>query len=196
MRRRDLITLMGGIAAWPLAASAQPRDRMRRVGVLLPVFSSDAEYPILVATLVQALQQLGWVDGQNVRIYIRWAGGNFDATKKDAAELVALAPDVIIASGASSVDPLLQVTRTLPIVFTIVPDPVGARIRRQPRAARRKRHGLHELRIRHRRQVAGAAAGDRARGQAGGCAAGFQAPPLASVSGVPYRPQVRASDSM
>ena len=127
MRRREFITLLGGAAAaWPIAARAQQTDQMRRVGVLLPATADDSEYPMLVNAFVRGLQQLGWTDGRNIRIDIRWAGGGADTNRRYAEELVALAPDVIMAAGNSSAGPLLQATRAIPIVFTIVPDPVGA----------------------------------------------------------------------
>jgi putative ABC transport system substrate-binding protein len=127
MRRRELITLLGGAAvAWPLAARAQQPERMRRIGVFIPLAADDPEANSRIAAFQQGLQQLGWTDGRNVRIDYRWSAGNADDTRKYAAELVALAPDVILATGSSSVGPLLQATRTVPIVFAIVPDPVGA----------------------------------------------------------------------
>src|SRR5450830_1571228 len=126
MRRREFITLLGGSAAWPLAARAQQGERVRRVGMLLPATADDSEYPMLVNAFVRGLQQLGWTDGRNIRIDIRWAGGGADTNRRYAEELVALAPDVIMAAGNSSAGPLLKATRAIPIVFTIVPDPVGA----------------------------------------------------------------------
>jgi putative tryptophan/tyrosine transport system substrate-binding protein len=126
MRRREFITLIGGTTAWSFAARSQPGERMRRVGVLLPATADDSEYPMLVKTFVEGLQQLGWTEGRNVRIDIRWAGGGPDTNRRYAEELVAMAPDVIVASGNASAGPLLQTTRTIPVVFTIVPDPVGA----------------------------------------------------------------------
>jgi putative ABC transport system substrate-binding protein len=128
MRRRELITLLGGAAAlgWPLAARGQPRERMRRIGVLLPANASDSEYPTLIGAFLQELQQLGWALGRNLQMDIRWSGGKVDLLRKDAVELVGLVPEVIFAAGASATDPLLQATRTVPIVFAIVPDPVGA----------------------------------------------------------------------
>jgi ABC-type uncharacterized transport system substrate-binding protein len=127
MRRRDFFTFLGGAAtAWPRAARAQQGERVRRVGMLLPATADDSEYPMLVKAFVQGLQQLGWTEGHNVRIDTRWAGGGVDANRRYADELVALAPDVIVASGNASAGPLLQATRTIPIVFAIVPDPVGA----------------------------------------------------------------------
>ncbi|HZN31718.1 MAG TPA: ABC transporter substrate-binding protein [Xanthobacteraceae bacterium] len=127
MRRRAFILGLGGAAAgWPLAARAQQRERMRRIGVLLPATASDSEYPTLVGAFLQELQQLGWALGRNLQMDIRWSGGNVDLLRKDAVELAGLAPDVIFAAGATATDPLLQATRTVPVVFTIVPDPVGA----------------------------------------------------------------------
>ncbi len=127
MRRREFITLLGGAAAaWPLAARAQQPERMRRIGVLMSLAADDPEGQARIAAFLQGLQQLGWTDGRNVRIDTRWGAGNADDIRKYAAELVALAPDVILATGSATVGPLLQATRTVPIVFAIVPDPVGA----------------------------------------------------------------------
>jgi len=126
MKRRSFLSLIGGAAALPLVARAQQGERVRRVGLLLPVSVNDGDYPTLVKAFLQGLEQLGWTEGRNLRIDIRWAGGSMDMNRRYAAELVALAPDVILASGASAAGPLLQTTRTIPVVFTIVPDPVGA----------------------------------------------------------------------
>jgi ABC-type uncharacterized transport system substrate-binding protein len=127
MRRREFISLVGGAAVvWPLAARGQQGERVRRLGMLLPATPDDSEYPMLVKAFVAGLQQLGWTEGRNIRIDIRWAGGGADANRKYAEELVKLAPDVIMASGNASAGPMLQATRTIPIVFAIVPDPVGA----------------------------------------------------------------------
>ena len=126
MRRREFITLLGGAAAWPLAARAQQRERMRRIGVLLPAAADDAEFQARVGAFLQGLAQLGWTIGRNVRIDTRWATANAAEIRRHAAELAALAPDVILAHGASTVGPLLQATRTVPIVFPVVGDPVGA----------------------------------------------------------------------
>ena len=126
MRRRTFITLLGSTAAaWPLAARAQQGERMRRIGVLVSV-ADDPEGQARIAAFLHHLQQLGWADGRNVRIDIRWAGGDADRFRKYAAELVALAPDVILAAGGAVVPSLLQATRTVPIVFTQTSDPVGA----------------------------------------------------------------------
>ena len=125
--RRAFIGVIGGAAAaWPLAARAQQGERVRRVGVLLGLAANDPEGQARIATFQQSLQQLGWIEGRNLRIDIRWGGGNTDDIRKHAAELVALAPDVILATASFSTGPLLQATRLVPIVFTNVPDPVGA----------------------------------------------------------------------
>jgi putative ABC transport system substrate-binding protein len=128
MKRREFITLLSGTAAaWPLAARAQQQgDRMRRIGVLMTTAEDDVESKARIAAFVQALQQLGWTDGRNVRIDIRWPAGDAERIRRYAAELAVVAPDLILASGSAAVGPLLQVTRTVPIVFVIVPDPTGA----------------------------------------------------------------------
>ena len=123
--RRKFISLLGAATAWPLAAGAQERGRMRRIGVLLPANSDDAEFQARVGAFLQGLQQVGWSIGRNVRIEYRWSAGNADATRRYAAELAALAPDVILAHGTSTVAPLLQATRSVPIVFSAAVDPVG-----------------------------------------------------------------------
>jgi putative ABC transport system substrate-binding protein len=126
-RRREFMKLLGGAAAaWPIAARAQQRDRMRRIGVLLPAAADDAEFQARVGAFLQGLQELGWTIGRNVRVDIRWATSSADSVRKHAAELAAVAPDVILAFGASTVGPLLQETRTVPIVFPVVGDPVAA----------------------------------------------------------------------
>jgi putative tryptophan/tyrosine transport system substrate-binding protein len=127
MRRREFITLIGGAAvAWPLAARAQQREQMRRIGVLMNLGSDDAEGQARNAAFLQGLQELGWTVGRNVRIEYRWGAGDAELFRRYASELVALAPDVILAVGAAVVPSLLQATRTVPIVFTGTPDPVGA----------------------------------------------------------------------
>jgi putative tryptophan/tyrosine transport system substrate-binding protein len=127
IRRRDFITLLGGAAAaWPLAARAQQGEKMRRVGVLMPLPADDPVVQARVAAFAQGLQQSGWTVGRNVQIDTRWAAADADRIRNHAAELVALAPDVILTSGNAGVAPLLQASRTVPIVFAIVPDPVGA----------------------------------------------------------------------
>jgi putative ABC transport system substrate-binding protein len=127
MQRRSFITLLGGAAAaWPLVARAQQGERVRRVGVLLPNAADDAEAQARVGAFLQGLGQLGWTIGRNVRIDTRWAGANAADIRRHAAELAALAPDVILTQGSSTVGPMLQATRTVPIVFAAAADPVGA----------------------------------------------------------------------
>jgi len=127
MRRRDIIkAIAGSAAAWPLAAHTQQSERMRRIGVLMPLATDDPEVRTRLATFKQALQGLGWVDGRNVHIDSRLSAGNAADTRKYAAELAALAPDVILAVGGAGLPPVLQATRTVPIVFVLVPDPVGS----------------------------------------------------------------------
>ena len=127
MKRREFITLLGGAAAtWPLAVRAQQAERMRRIGVLLPAVADDPEWHARVGAFLQALALLGWTIGRNVRIDIRWATTNAGEIRRHAAELAALAPDVILAGGATPAGPLLQATSIVPIVFTFGIDPVGA----------------------------------------------------------------------
>jgi putative ABC transport system substrate-binding protein len=124
--RREMMAALSAMAAWPLAARAQQRTATRRVGVLLNIAPDDPESQTRLTAFAQGLQSSGWTVGQNVRIEYRWAGGSADAIKKYAQELIALAPDVILAQSTAAVAPLLQLTRTIPIVFTVVADPVGA----------------------------------------------------------------------
>jgi putative ABC transport system substrate-binding protein len=127
MRRRDFIkATVSAVTAWPLAGRAQQRDRMRRIGVLMALAADDPAGQARFIAFVQALQELGWTDGRNVRIDTRWAAGDAERFRHYAAELVALAPDVILASGGTGVGALLQASRTVPIVFTQTQDPVGA----------------------------------------------------------------------
>jgi ABC-type uncharacterized transport system substrate-binding protein len=126
VRRRDFIKVIAGSAAtWPLAVRAQQPDQMRRIGVLMSLTANDRQGQARLAAFVQGLRELGLTEGRNVRIDIRWGSGNPDDARKYAAELVALAPDVILASGGTVVGALLQTTRTVPIVFTQIADPVG-----------------------------------------------------------------------
>jgi len=119
--------LLGGAAAtWPLAAHAQQRERLRRVAVLEPIAKNTPSAQARYTAFLQAFEQLGWTDGRSVEIVARWSGGNHAETRKYAEELVALAPDVILAGGGTGAEVMLKATRTIPIVFTIVPDPVGA----------------------------------------------------------------------
>src|SRR5262249_20611715 len=124
---REFITLLGGAAAaWPLAVRAQQAERMRRIGVLMPNAPDDPEYQARMTAFLQELAQLGWLDGRNVRIDTRWGVADADRIRKYAAELVGMAPDVILANSSAALASLLQATRTVPIVFTAVADPVGA----------------------------------------------------------------------
>ncbi len=127
MRRREFITLLGGAtAAWPLAARAQHGQRVRRIGVLVPAVADDPVWQARLGAFLQALALLGWTIGRNVHIDTRWGTPNADEIRRQAAEIAALAPDVILAGGSSTVGPLLQATRTVPIVFTLGNDPVGS----------------------------------------------------------------------
>jgi putative ABC transport system substrate-binding protein len=127
MRRRDFITGIVVVStAMPLAARAQQGERLRRIGVLIPGASDDREFQAHLAAFLQGLQQLGWVDGRNVSIDTRMGAADTDLIRKYAVELVALGPDVVMAYSSNAVPPLLQATRTVPIVFAAVADPVGA----------------------------------------------------------------------
>jgi ABC-type uncharacterized transport system substrate-binding protein len=126
VKRREFIALLSGAAAWPLAARGQDRERVRRIGILGPTAADDPEYQDRMAAFLQALAQLGWTVGRNVRIDMRWAAGDAARIRKYAEELVVLAPDVILAPGSATTGPLLQLTRAVPIVFATIPDPVGA----------------------------------------------------------------------
>ena len=127
IQRREFITLLGGAAtAWPVAARGQQGERMQRVGVLMAIAADDPQSQRRMTAFVQGLQELGWTDGRNIRIDTRWTGGDTGRIRRQAAELVALTPDVILASGGAAVGALLEATRTTPIVFTLTVDPVGA----------------------------------------------------------------------
>ena len=126
VKRRTFLAILGGAAAWPLAARAQQPDRMRRVGVLNSITADDPDAPPRIAAFAQGLQQLGWTIGRNVRIDYRWGASEAEQTRKHAAELVALSPDVLVGTTAAIVAALQQATRTVPIVFAAVIDPVGA----------------------------------------------------------------------
>jgi len=126
MRRREFISLIGGAAAtWPLAARAQEPSGVRRIGVLMNI-SDDPEGKARLAAFRQSLEQLGWIDGRNVRIDTKWADGDVERIRRLATEMVSQSPDVILATGSAAAAPLLQATRTVPIVFVNTPDPVGA----------------------------------------------------------------------
>ena len=126
MRRREFIAALGGVAAWSLGAHAQERERVRRIGMLMNLAMADPQGQARIAAFVQGLRELGWVEGRNARIDYRWSAGDTERNRKYAAELTALVPDVIFASGTAALAPLLQATRTVPIVFVNVADPVGA----------------------------------------------------------------------
>jgi len=127
IRRREFVVTFGSAAAWPLAARAQQTERIRRIGVLMNLAADDPESSARLTAFVQGLQELGWTDGRNVRIDTRWGAGDAELIRRYAVELVALSPDIILASGAGMYA-LQQVTREVPIVFVLVPDPVGAGI--------------------------------------------------------------------
>lgn len=127
MRRRQFITLLGSAAAaWPVLARAQQSESMRRIGVLLPTTSDNPDFQTRIKAFLQELQELGWIDGRNVRIDTRWATADAAEVRRHAAELAANSPDVILAFGTGAVGAVLQATRTVPIVFPVVGDPVGA----------------------------------------------------------------------
>jgi putative ABC transport system substrate-binding protein len=127
MQRREFISLLGSAAvAWPITARAQQPDRMRRIGVLLGLAADDPEGQARIGAFLQALRQLGWTDGRNIQILLRFTNGDADRARTYAAELVSLAPDVVLTSGASTVGSILQAIRTVPVVFVGAADPVGA----------------------------------------------------------------------
>jgi putative tryptophan/tyrosine transport system substrate-binding protein len=127
MRRRDFIkAVVGSALTCPHLARAQPNGQIRRIAALMPFTATDAQAQARNAAFLQGLQQLGWTVGRNIQIDYRWSAGNVDDTRKYASELVALAPEIIFAPGTTAVGPLLQVTRSIPVVFAIVADPVGS----------------------------------------------------------------------
>ena len=126
VRRREFIRLLGGAAvAWPLCVRAQQREKMRSIGVLMPLGADNAEGQARLAAFLQRLQELGWSDGHNLRIDARWGAGDVDSYRRYAAELVGLTPDILVTAGAPAVEALQRATRIVPIVFTTVTDPVG-----------------------------------------------------------------------
>jgi putative ABC transport system substrate-binding protein len=126
MKRRDFMAMLGSAAAWPIAARAQQPEGIRRIGILLPVAADNPEFQARAGAFLQALELLGWTIGRNVRIDTRWAGADTADIRRHATELAMLAPDVILAHGNQAVAPLLQATRTVPIVYPVAGDPVGA----------------------------------------------------------------------
>ena len=182
LRRRQFITLLGGAAAaWPLAARAQQGERMRRIGVLLPGAADDAEFQTRLAAFHQGLALLGWIIGRNVRIDTRWATTDAAAIRRHAAELAALAPDVILAPAATTVGPLLQATRTVPVVFPCIVDPVGGGFVDSLARPGGNATGFMNFEYSIGREMAGAAQGDRAGRDASGDSFGM--PPHASGVG-------------
>ncbi len=126
MRRRDFVKLIGGIGAWPLATRAQQRERMRRIGVLMHLAADDPEGQSRLAAFLQGLQEAGWAVGRNVTIDVRWAAADIELMKRFARELVALQPDLIFASSTPATAAMVQATRTIPVIFVLVADPVGS----------------------------------------------------------------------
>jgi ABC transporter substrate binding protein len=173
LRRRDFITLLGGAAAaWPLAARAQQGERVRRIGVLMHLPENDPEAQARMRAFLQGLQQLGWTEGRNLQIDYRFGAADVDRARRYAAELIALAPDVIQASGTGPMAAVQQATRKVPIVFAQVPDPVNASFVDSLARPGGNATGFSVRGIRHQRKMAGAAQGGRAPGDAGGCASG------------------------
>jgi len=169
VKRREFITLLGSAAAaWPLAARAQLRERARRIGVLVALGADDSQAQARNAAFLQGLGELGWIVGRNLQIDFRWGGGNARRYRRQAAELVAFAPEVIVAMGSSVVGPLLQTTRTVPIVFLQVTRSGQLRLRREPGAAGRKRYRICPVRICHQCEVDRTSQRDRPTCDAGG----------------------------
>jgi putative ABC transport system substrate-binding protein len=165
--RRQFITLLGGAAAaWPLATRAQQPERLRHIGVLVPGAANDPVWQARIGAFQQALALSGWIIGRNVRIDIRWATTDAAAIRREAEELAALAPDVTLAAGHSSAAPLLQATRTVPIVFAMVQDAVAAGFVDSLARPGGNATGVHVLGIQHGREVAGTAQADCARAHA------------------------------
>ena len=125
MKRREFITFLSGLVAWPLAVRAQQPERMRRIGILFSLGADDQQGQARRAAFVQSLRELSWTEGRNVSIETRWAAGNAADMRKYAAELVALSPDVILANSAVVLAPLLEITKSVPVVFVLVADPVA-----------------------------------------------------------------------
>ena len=147
MWRRDFLKLFGGAAMWPLPTLAQQSERIRRIGVLMAITAGDPQSQIRVVAFEQRLQQLGWTIGRNVRVDYRWSGGNADVARKYAAELIALGPDLVVAHTTGAVASLVEATHTVPIIFAVVADPVGAGYVESLSRPRGKRHRLHHFRL-------------------------------------------------
>ena len=142
MRRREFITLIGGAAAWPIAARAQQGDRVRRVGVLMNAAATEVQYQGYSAAFVQEMQRLGWSEGQNLRLDVRWNAGDAVRSHAYAAELIGLTLDVIVTESTVNLAAVQQATKTIPIVFVSVADPVTQGVRIEHSAAGRKCHRL------------------------------------------------------
>ena len=166
MKRRDFIGLLAGaVAMSSRVARAQQADGMRRVGIIVPANSTDVKFQIQVQAFELELKKFGWVIGQNVQIETHWATANVDEIRKNAAELVALKPDVILAHGSGVLGPLQQATRTIPIVFPVAGDPVALGL---VESLARQHHWFFTVRIQHRREMAGVAQADSASFDASG----------------------------
>jgi len=159
MKRREFIALLGGTAAWPLAARAQQSERMRRIGVLQVAVADDPEMNRRLAAFQGELGRLGWVQGPNLRVETRWAGGDPERIRNAAAELVALAPDVLLVNGSSGMDAMQRATRTVPVVFVVVPDPVGAGYADSLARPGGNATGFAEIRVRDWSEMAGTTQG-------------------------------------
>jgi len=160
MKRRELITLLGGAVALPLAARAQQPERMRRIGVLTPLAKDNPETQARIAAFLQELQRLGWTDGRNLQVEYRWDTGDPSFNSKAATELVTLSPDVILSTATVALAALQQATQTVPIVFVQVADPVGRWLCCQPGKAWRQYNRVHEYRLRDQCEMAGTAQGN------------------------------------
>ena len=168
MRRRDFIRgVLGSAASWPLAARAQQPDTCAPHRRLMAYAEDNPDGKPRLAAFAQRLQELGWTDGRNIRVEYRWSAGDAERTRKYAAELVALAPDIILAGNTSTVGPLQQATRTVPIVFAGVVDPVGAGFVDKLGTPGRQYYRLHAVRIRYEQQMARIAQRGRAPRDAG-----------------------------
>ena len=154
MNRRQMIAALGSAAAWPVAAQAQQGDRVRHIGVLMPFDENDPEGKLRYSAFTQALADLGWTDGRNVRMDVRWAGDEPNRIRALAQELVGLQPDIIVTTSTPTTIALRQETRTIPIVFADVADPCRQRHRCAARSPERKRHRLCRLGSLAGRQVA------------------------------------------
>ena len=163
MRRREFISLLGGAAAWPLTSQAQPRERVRRIGVLMHLAADDPDGQSRLAAFLQGVQEAGWIVGRNVAIDVRWAAGNVKSMNQFAKELVAREPDLIFVTSTPATGAMVQATRTVPVIFVLVADPVGSGIRCKSAATGRQCDWFHSHRGVVRWQVGRAREGDRAR---------------------------------